>query len=71
MIDLSQVIAKGLAGVEPSARGLPPVHQWHPEHCGEIDIVIRRDGLYRTFWELQFGSDGLGNARAADAAARA
>ena len=46
MIDLSQVIAKGLAGVEPSARGLPPVHQWHPEHCGEIDIVIRRDGLW-------------------------
>ena len=46
MIDLSQVIAKGLSGVEPSARGLPPVHLWHPEHCGEIDIVIRRDGIW-------------------------
>lgn len=46
MIDLSQMIAKGLAGVEPSARGLPPVHLWHPEHCGAIDIVIRRDGLW-------------------------
>ena len=27
-------------------RGLPPVHLWHPAHCGEIDIVIRRDGLW-------------------------
>jgi hypothetical protein len=28
------------------ARGLPPVHLWNPPHCGEIDIVIRRDGLW-------------------------
>jgi hypothetical protein len=27
-------------------RGLPPVHLWHPAHCGDIDIVIRRDGLW-------------------------
>lgn len=27
-------------------RGLPPVHLWHPEHCGDIDIVIRRDGVW-------------------------
>jgi len=27
-------------------RGLPPVHLWHPEHCGEIDIVIRADGTW-------------------------
>jgi hypothetical protein len=26
------------------ARGLPPVHLWHPENCGEIDIVIRPNG---------------------------
>jgi ATP-binding cassette, subfamily B, multidrug efflux pump len=32
--------------------------------------LIRRDGLYRTLWELQFGGDGTGNGRAADAAAR-
>ncbi|HZC17807.1 MAG TPA: DUF1285 domain-containing protein [Caulobacteraceae bacterium] len=42
----------GLDGVVAAAktqapgRGLPPVHLWHPEHCGEIDIVIRRDGLW-------------------------
>jgi hypothetical protein len=27
-------------------RGLPPVHLWRPDHCGEIDIVIRRDGSW-------------------------
>lgn len=41
----------GLAGVAAAAkqapgRGLPPVHLWHPDHCGEIDIVIRRDGVW-------------------------
>ena len=41
----------GLAGVAAAAkqapgRGLPPVHLWHPAHCGEIDILIRRDGLW-------------------------
>lgn len=28
------------------ARGLPPVHLWHPDHCGDIDIVIRADGVW-------------------------
>lgn len=42
----------GLEGVIAAAkaqapgRGLPPVHLWNPEHCGDIDIVIRRDGLW-------------------------
>jgi hypothetical protein len=45
----------GLAGVmsaamaaqgDGKARGLPPVHLWHPAHCGDIDIVIKRDGLW-------------------------
>ncbi len=27
-------------------RGLPPVHLWNPAHCGDIDIVIRKDGLW-------------------------
>ncbi|WP_293901037.1 DUF1285 domain-containing protein [Phenylobacterium sp.] len=39
----------GLDGVIAAAkqapgRGLPPVHLWNPAHCGEIDIVIRKDG---------------------------
>jgi hypothetical protein len=42
----------GLDGVIAAAkaqgpgRGLPPVHLWHPDHCGEIDIVIKRGGLW-------------------------
>ena len=41
----------GLAGVTEAARqapgrGLPPVHLWNPAHCGDIDIVIKRNGLW-------------------------
>lgn len=25
---------------------LPPVHRWHPENCGDIDIRIARDGTW-------------------------
>ena len=25
---------------------LPPVDKWNPEYCGEIDIVIKRDGVW-------------------------
>jgi len=34
------------AAKQAPGRGLPPVHLWNPPHCGEIDIVIRRDGLW-------------------------
>ncbi|NBB65258.1 DUF1285 domain-containing protein [Pseudomonas sp. ODNR1LW] len=27
-------------------RGLPPVHLWNPRNCGDIDILIRRDGVW-------------------------
>ena len=42
---------RGLAGVAAAARqapgrGLPPVHLWNPPHCGDIDIRIRRDGVW-------------------------
>lgn len=26
--------------------GLPPVHLWNPPFCGDIDMVIRRDGTW-------------------------
>lgn len=45
-------VQSGLDGVIAAAkaqapgRGLPPVHLWNPAHCGEIDIVIRKDGLW-------------------------
>lgn len=31
---------------EGGGRGPPPVHLWHPAHCGEIDIRIARDGVW-------------------------
>jgi uncharacterized protein len=40
---------QGLAAAAASSargKGPPPVHLWNPPHCGEIDIVIRRDGLW-------------------------
>ena len=44
-------VTSGLEGLVAAAkqapgRGLPPVHLWNPAHCGEIDIVIRKDGLW-------------------------
>lgn len=27
-------------------RSLPPVEQWHPAHCGDSEMVIRRDGTW-------------------------
>lgn len=43
--------SQGLAAITAAAkqapgRGLPPVHLWHPENCGDIDIVIRADGVW-------------------------
>jgi hypothetical protein len=38
--------AVATAAKQAPGRGLPPVHLWNPAHCGEIDIVIRRDGLW-------------------------
>jgi hypothetical protein len=34
------------AAKQAPGRGLPPVHLWHPEHCGSIDIVIKKNGLW-------------------------
>ena len=49
MVDSTQT--SGLEAVIKAAkqvpgRGLPPVHLWNPAHCGEIDIVIKKDGLW-------------------------
>ena len=49
--DVEATAPDGLAGVLAAGgahvagpRGLPPVHLWHPTHCGDIDIRIARDG---------------------------
>jgi hypothetical protein len=48
---MAEVVSGGLERVTQAAkqapvRGLPPVHLWNPAHCGEIDIVIKRSGLW-------------------------
>jgi len=30
----------------PKANGLPPVHLWNPDFCGDIDLRIARDGTW-------------------------
>lgn len=27
-------------------RMLPPVEKWNPDYCGELDLIIKRDGLW-------------------------
>ena len=34
------------ARTQAPGRGLPPVHLWNPAHCGDIDIVIKKSGLW-------------------------
>ena len=36
---------KGLSDVA-KAKGLPPVHSWHPPFCGDIDMRIAGDGVW-------------------------
>jgi hypothetical protein len=43
---LSELIAAAQSASDAGPRALPPVHLWNPSHCGEIDIVIRADGLW-------------------------
>lgn len=40
--------AEGLAAAAGQAarKGPPPVHLWNPDYCGDLDIEIRRDGLW-------------------------
>ncbi len=35
-----------IAQAKVHGEGLPPVEKWHPEYCGEMDMVIRRDGSW-------------------------
>ena len=40
--------AEGIAASIRAAktRGLPPVHLWDPEFCGDLDMTIARDGTW-------------------------
>ena len=39
-------LAAVIAAAGEHARGPAPVHLWNPAHCGEIDILIRADGVW-------------------------
>jgi hypothetical protein len=39
------------------SRALPPVEKWNPDYCGEMDLVIRRDGVWT------YGGAPIGRAR--------
>lgn len=45
-VGLEGVVAAAKSAEGGKAKGLPPVHLWNPAHCGDIDIVIRKDGLW-------------------------
>lgn len=38
--------ANDLLGQIPKTKGLPPVHLWNPDFCGDIDMRIARDGTW-------------------------
>ena len=38
--------AQAQTKAQAPGRGLPPVHLWNPAHCGDIDIVIKKTGLW-------------------------
>jgi hypothetical protein len=42
----SRLDEAGQAARQGPGRGLPPVHLWNPQHRGEIDIVIQRNGVW-------------------------
>lgn len=46
--DISVISAVKAATAEArgAGRGLPPVHLWNPDYCGEMDLTIQADGTW-------------------------
>lgn len=44
--NVMQSILKAAEGHGDAVNGLPPVETWNPDHCGKMDMVIRRDGSW-------------------------
>lgn len=38
-------LTQSLSGLDREV-SLPPVHDWNPDYCGEIDMVIKKDGSW-------------------------
>lgn len=42
----SNFLQSAQVAAKEGKRGAPPVHLWNPPFCGDIDIVIKRDGTW-------------------------
>lgn len=43
---MNDLLAYAAALDGKASRALPPVEKWNPPYCGELDLVIRRDGVW-------------------------
>lgn len=43
---LAEPLFERLQSLQAEFRGHPPVHKWHPDLCGDMDLVICRDGRW-------------------------
>ncbi|WP_179994938.1 DUF1285 domain-containing protein [Acinetobacter sp. YH16053] len=41
LMDIAQYIKTGQSGHK---RSIPPLEQWHPKHCGAMDLVVKANG---------------------------
>ncbi len=39
-------LARAIKEAQKGQKGLPPVHLWNPDYCGDLDIRIARDGQW-------------------------
>lgn len=42
---IRNAVLSNIEKIKPST-GLPPVHDWNPRFCGDMDMVIKRDGSW-------------------------
>ena len=42
----AESLAASAEAAKSGSRGLPPVHEWNPPFCGDIDMRIARDGAW-------------------------
>lgn len=41
LMDIAQYIKTGQSGHK---RSIPPLEQWHPKHCGTMDLLVKANG---------------------------
>lgn len=41
LMDIAQYIKTGQSGHK---RSIPPLEQWHPKHCGAMDLLVKANG---------------------------